>query len=81
MLRSFTTLWKFQFLLVRLRVVKACKRKLVTDISIPSGAIKSVSGNEDRIVKAISIPSGAIKRKRFVDSSINQRHFNSFWCD
>jgi len=36
--------------------------KLLTEISIPSGAIKSYQVQDDTALYQISIPSGAIKR-------------------
>jgi len=74
-------LTSFQFLLVRLRVLRAQKTFNNFNISIPSGAIKSYIFDVAPFLKSISIPSGAIKRFAGVRKDGLNHHFNSFWCD
>jgi hypothetical protein len=73
---------RFQFLLVRLREVYKNASDTVKEISIPSGAIKSVGLTVTVRFSSISIPSGAIKSliERFFQV-IDDFDFNSFWCD
>jgi len=63
-LPSFTIniIFRFQFLMVRLKVDIWYNKDAETLISIPYGAIKSQLNYHNFVAKAISIPYGAIKR-------------------
>jgi len=73
---------KFQFLLVRLKVLFALSFRQEIFISIPSGAIKSSGANSAHILTP-KFQFLLVRLKVFSidDSKIIKHHFNSFWCD
>ncbi len=54
--------WKFQFLLVRLKAGISGLVVYMAYISIPTGTIKRIMGEKLRASYTISIPTGTIKR-------------------
>ena len=68
--------------MVRLKEKNMSNKEIFELISIPYGAIKSITRNTSSSAPCkISIPYGAIKSTLQLIVRVFSMHFNSLWCD